>query len=182
MKGDDPDAVEAMLRHLYSLRFTPPTLSLKTDDKVRYYCNVVSVADKYDLPTLAAEAHQGLMTFVTSLEEATSLLEALIILTDEYSEHDSLEQCATMLAAPHMEELASLPAFPLWLTKRRLIVQELIDDAAKFRSNFKTMKSTSVWWCAFCKNLLVVKVQPKCWRNSCGSMGTAYVHDFVPDC
>jgi hypothetical protein len=119
-----------MLRHLYGIRFTPPVLSLEINDKVRYYCNVVVVADKYDLPSLACSARRSLETFVTSLEEAKLLFESLVILTDEYPDYDSLEQCATTLATPHLKKLSSVPDFPVWLAKRGRVVQDLRSQPA----------------------------------------------------
>lgn len=168
-----------MLRYLYSIRFTPPTMSLNTDDKVRYYCNVVVVADKYDLPSLAQEALKYLTTFATSLDEASLLLDALVILTNEYSDFESLEQCATRLARPRLKELTSLPTFPRWLAKRRSVVQDLVDDAAEFNSKFRYVKEMKAWQCAYCKNVILVAVQPKCCRNLRGSVGLGYVHQFV---
>jgi hypothetical protein len=168
-----------MLRHLYGFRFTPPTPSLQTKDKVRYYCNVVVVADKYNLPPLAEEALKSLTTFGTSLKDAALLLEFLVILTDEYPDYESLEQCATTLAKPHLFELARLPTFSTWLSKRRLIVQDLIDDVTVYRCRFKTMKEMNAWQCAFCKKIQLVEAQPQCCKNTCGSLGTAFVHHFV---
>jgi len=168
-----------MLRYLYSIRFTPPTRSLNAEDKARYYCNVVVVADKYDLPHLAQDALRGLTTFVTSLDEASLLLDALVILTDEYSDFESLEQCATRLARPRLKELTSLPTFSIWLAKRRLIVQDLVDDAAEFNSKYKYVKPMKAWQCTYCKNVILVTAQPKCCKNPCKSAGTAYVHQLV---
>jgi len=168
-----------MIRHLYGIRFTPPTLSLEAHDKVRYYCNVVVAADKYDLPALAQEAHLSLKTFVTSLEEATLLLEALVILTDEYPDCESLELCAIALARPRLKELASVPTFSVWLTKRHVIIQDLVHDATQFRTRFRHLKSMNAWQCAFCKNIMLVDAQPKCCRRSCGNVGTVYVRQSV---
>jgi hypothetical protein len=168
-----------MLRCLYSIRFTPPTRFLNADDKVRYYCNVVVVADKYDLPPLAQAALRGLTTFVTSLDEASLLLDALVVLTDEYSDFESLEQCATRLAKPRLKELTSLPTFPTWLAKRRLIVQDLVDDAAELNSKYKSVKPMKAWQCTSCKNVILVTAQPKYCKNPCRSAGTAYVNQHV---
>jgi hypothetical protein len=179
LQDDDADALEAMLRYLYGFRFTPPTPSLQTNDKVRYHCNVVVVADKYNLPSLAQEAVKSLTTFVTSLDEAAVLLESLVILTDEYFDYESLEQCATTLAKPHLNELARLPTFSIWLSKRRLVVQELIDDVTVFRCRFKPMKEMNAWQCAFCRKVQLVEAQPQCCKNTCGTLGTAYVHHVV---
>lgn len=179
LQDDDPDALEAMLRHLYGARFTPPALSLKPHDKVRYYCNVVVVADKYGLFTLAQQAHASLKTFVTSLEEPSLLLEALVILTDEYHGCESLEQSAMALARPRLKGLVSIPSFPAWLTKRTRIIQDLVDDATEFRTKFKFLKPMQAWQCAFCKNIMLVAVQPKCCRYSCGRVDPLYVRQSV---
>jgi hypothetical protein len=168
-----------MLRYLYGFRFTPPTPSLKTDDKVRYYCNVVVVADKYNLPSLAQEAFKSLTTFVTSVDEAAILLKSLVILTEEYPDYESLEQCATTLAKPRLKELASIPTFPGWLMKRHSAIKDLIDDASEFRSKFNTLKPMQAWQCALCKNIILVEAQPKCCRNQCGNVGTVYVRQYV---
>lgn len=168
-----------MLRHLYGVRFSPPTLSLQIHDKVRYYCNVAVVADKYVLPTLAHQAHTSLKTFVTSLEKPCILLGALVILTDEYPDCDSLEQSAMALARPRLKELASISSFPAWLTKRTRIIQDLVDDATEFRTKFRFLKLMDAWQCAFCKNILLVAEQPKCCRRPCGRVAPLYVRPSV---
>ena len=51
---DDPDAVEAVLRHLYNFALEPsPPMCAET---VKFYCNVVVAADKYDIHGLSEEA------------------------------------------------------------------------------------------------------------------------------
>lgn len=168
-----------MLRHLYGIRFTPPSPSLQADDKIRYYCNVVVVADKYGPYTLAQEARSSLTTFFTSIGDAVLMLEALVILTDEYPDCELLEQCARTLAKPRLKELASLPDFSVWLTKQHLVIQDLVNDATEFRSKFESLRPMEAWQCAFCNHIIVVRVQPKCCRNPCASVGTVYVNHVV---
>lgn len=137
----------------------PPTLSLEVLDKVRYYCNVVVASDKYGLPSLLEEAQRGLTTFVTSLEDPTLLLHSLRMLTDDYRDHGSLTDCATAVAKPRLQELTTVPGFSTWLAARTTLLQELVEDANKFR----TMKPRRMFSCPLCGNILLASlsnVQP----------------------
>ena len=58
LHDDDPDAIEAMLRHIYNFWLRPPFLFLSTSMKVQFYCNVVVVSDKCDPPALGDEARK----------------------------------------------------------------------------------------------------------------------------
>lgn len=171
---DDADAFDAMLRHLYNFRMKPPTPSLDTLDKVRYYCNVVVVSDKYGLPLLSEEARRGLATFVTSLEDPTSLLMSLTVLTNEYPAYVSLAESATTLARPRLPEPALVTGFPAWLTSQPVLLQELVGDATKFRN----MKVKRMYRCAFCQNTLLARagdMQPSCCRNLAGNAGHVFL-------
>ena len=77
LHDDDPDAIEAMLRHIYNFWLRPPFLFLSTSMKVQFYCNVVVVSDKYDPPALGDEARKSLNTFVVSLEDPQAVVTSL---------------------------------------------------------------------------------------------------------
>jgi hypothetical protein len=134
LHDDDPDAVWAMLRYLYHFWLRPPRLDIGIEDKVYFYCNVMVVSDKYNIPTLADEARKSLNTFVISLEKPQDLLTCLQIITDEYSEHSSLKTCGANIAGPRLSELAPLAGFPDWLIKQPQLHLAIVEDAAKFRS------------------------------------------------
>jgi hypothetical protein len=51
---DDPDAAEAVLRHIYNFTLEPP--ADEESDKVRFYANVVVAADKYGVLTQATSS------------------------------------------------------------------------------------------------------------------------------
>lgn len=137
---DDPDALVAMLRHLYNFWLMPPPHSLALYDKVRYYCHVVVVADKYALPALTQEALKSLTTFLTSIEDAKVLLASLKILTDEFSDHSSLDDCATTQAKPRLKDLVAVPGFPIWISLRSKLLHGLVDDAATLGGFKKTSR------------------------------------------
>jgi hypothetical protein len=63
---DDPDAVEAVLRHLYNFTLEPPTD--EEIDKLRYYCNVVVASDKYGVLGLVEEAALHLTSHLVNTE------------------------------------------------------------------------------------------------------------------
>jgi hypothetical protein len=123
-----------MLRHLYQFWLRPPRLDLDIEDKVEFYCNVIVVSDKYNIPALADEARKSLNTFLISLEKPQDLLTCLEIITEEYSDHSSLDQCAVNIANLRLSELAPLAEFPNWLVKQTQFHLAIVEDAAKFRS------------------------------------------------
>ena len=131
---DDPDALEAMLRHLYNFWLRPPSLSLSTPTNVRFYCNVVVVSDKYGLPALGDEARKSLNTFVVSLKDPEAVVTSLKIITEEYGDHKSLDNCAVNLANPRLKELAAISGFHGWLTSQPQFLQGIVEDAAEIRS------------------------------------------------
>ncbi|GAB7332583.1 hypothetical protein MBLNU13_g04358t3 [Cladosporium sp. NU13] len=131
---DDPDALEAMLRHIYNFWLRPPCLSLGTSAKVRFYCNVVVVSDKYALPALGDEARKSLNTFVVSLEDPEAVVNSLKIITEDYGDHNALDNCAVNLANPRLKDLAAVADFAGWLVFQPQFLQGIVEDAAKLRS------------------------------------------------
>jgi hypothetical protein len=123
-----------MLRHFYNFWLRPPRLDLGIEDKVYFYCNVVVVSDKYDIPALADESRKSLNTFVISLEDPNALLTCLAIITEEYSDYSSLDKCAVNLAGPRLSELAPLTGFHGWLATQSQFIQSIVEDAAKVRA------------------------------------------------
>ena len=123
-----------MLRHIYNFWLRPPSLSLGTSTKVQFYCNVVVVSDKYALPALGDEARKSLNTFVVSLEDPAAVVASLKIITEEYGDHKSLDNCAVNLANPRLKELAAISGFYGWLTSQPQFLQGIVEDAAKLRS------------------------------------------------
>jgi hypothetical protein len=63
---DDPNAVEAVFRHLYNFALDPPTD--EESDKLRYFCNVVVASDKYGVLGLAEEAALHLTSHLVNTE------------------------------------------------------------------------------------------------------------------
>lgn len=130
---DDPDALQAMLRHIYNFWLSPPSLFLGTSAKVQFYCNVVVVSDKYGFPALGDEARKSLNTFVVSLEDPEAVVTSLKIITEDYGDQKSLDNCAVNLANPRLTELAAVSDFPNWLASQPQFLQGIVEDAAKLR-------------------------------------------------
>jgi hypothetical protein len=76
---DDPDAVEALIRHLYKLRLELP----QSVDAVRFYCEVVVTADKYGVPMLSEEAARLLRAYMFSLDSPNDFLFSLETVSKE---------------------------------------------------------------------------------------------------
>lgn len=123
-----------MLRHIYNFWLRPPSLSLSTPTKVQFYCNVVVVSDKYGLPALGDEARKSLNTFVVSLENPEDVVALLKIITEDYGDQKSLDDCAVNLANPRLKELAAVADFAGWLALQSQFLQGIVEDAAKLRS------------------------------------------------
>lgn len=176
LHDDDADALEAMLLHLYNYYLKFPSSSLETLDKVRYYCQVVVVSDKYDVPSLAQEALERLRSFVLAEAPVASVLFAsLRVLTDEFSDYSSLEELAVSLAQPHLGKMADLPEFSSWIALRPTLLPSLVQDAMAFRN----LRGVNRYRCSLCGNMLVGVFRPRCCKNIPASVGSAYVNDQV---
>ena len=163
-----------MLRHMYNFWLKPPSplsLFLSASTKVHFYCNVVVVYDKYGLPALGNEARKGLNTFVVSLESPETVVTSLKIITEEYCDHKSLENCAVNLANPHLKELAAVADFPDWLASQPQFLQGIVEDAAKLRS-LQTPPSSNL------------KTMPKykCRKSFCSRLRLAWDDSTPPNC
>jgi hypothetical protein len=123
-----------MLRHLYNFLLKPPRLDLGVEDKLRFYCNVIAVSDKFGISALDDEASRSVNTFLISLDDPGLLLTCLRIITENYSDYSSLDQCAVSIARPRLSKLALLAEFPAWLATQPLVLQAIVEDAAKGRA------------------------------------------------
>ncbi|KAK3699715.1 hypothetical protein LTR37_016320 [Vermiconidia calcicola] len=56
LHDDDPDAVEAMLRYIYSFEYADTTGERASWTAVALHLNVYAVAKKYQMPTLSTKA------------------------------------------------------------------------------------------------------------------------------
>lgn len=101
---------------------------------MQFYCNVVVVSDKYALPALGDEARKSLNTFVVSLEDPEAVVPSLKIITEEYGDHKSLDNCAVNLANLRLKNLAAVADFAGWLASQSQFLQGIVEDAAKLRS------------------------------------------------
>lgn len=185
LHDDDPDALDAMFRHLYNFWLRPPSLSLSIPEKVHFYCNVVVVSDKYGLPTLADESRKSLNTFVVSIEDPETVLACLKIITDDYSDYKSLDDCAVNLAAPRLAELAAVTDFPRWLATQPQFLLGIVQDAAKLRTlttlpltRYKTIKKFKCTR-ASCGRFLLDRGEdvPRCHGSPASPDGVVYYDD-----
>jgi hypothetical protein len=168
---DDPDAVEAVLRHLYNFTLEPPTD--EEIDKLRYYCNVVVASDKYGVLGLVEEAALHLTSHLVNTEAPQDVVASLKIITEEYSDYESLQVCVSSQLKSRLKELASVPDFAVLVAAHPQLFATIVADAIKFAD----LQPSTGYRCHFCRNIILPTgaVQPMCCRNRAGSIGTAYV-------
>lgn len=168
---DDPDAVEAVLRHLYNFTLEPPTD--EDTDKLRYYCNVVVASDKYGVLRLVEEAALHLTSHLVNTEAPQDVVASLNIITKEYSDYESLQVCVSSQLKSRLKELASVPDLALLVAAQPQLFATIVADAVKFAD----LQPFTRYSCHFCRNIILRTgtVQPVCCKNRAGSIGTAYV-------
>jgi hypothetical protein len=175
LQDDDPDAAEAMLRHLYSFTLKSPTFKEKLD-QVRFYCNVVVASDKYGIPKLAEEAALHLQNHLVKVLVPEDVVASLKIVTEEYGGYKSLKSCVSSQVQGRMQQLASVPGFSVLLASEPRLLGELVADAMQFR----TLKSINRYGCHFCGANLLSDTgrSPRCCNNTMGSRTPAYIAKF----
>jgi hypothetical protein len=186
LHDDDPDALEAMLRHIYNFWLRLPSLSLSASSKMRFYCNVVVCSDKYGLPALGNEARKSLCTFLVSLKDPEAVLVSLKIITEDYGDHKLLDTCAVNLASFRLKTLATVADFPGWLASQPQFLRGIIEDAAKLRALPtlpKHLKKVQRFKCTSksCQKLLLGssdKSQPYCHGRQTVPDGAAYCEEI----
>lgn len=170
LRDDDPDAADAMLRHLYNFWLQPSPLLLDAGKSI-FFCDVVVVSEKYRLPGLAKEAVEGLSTLVAGLDPNFTV-QSLEMITDRYGSYSLLDECADNLAKKHLDKLTAVPEFMKWLTTRPNLLQSLLQDAAKFKGATMVRR----YRCALCTKQIITEAQsqPVCCKNMTKYLGLAY--------
>lgn len=79
-KGDDPDAIEAMLRYLYTLDYVPNASQDARGNQPTWndHLNVVIIADKYGFVELKYEALTHLKDCVAQMKNADDIHSLMI--------------------------------------------------------------------------------------------------------
>jgi len=172
LHDDDPDAAEAMIRHLYN--FTPKVPPFDRDGKVRFYCKVVVAADKYGIPGLAEEAENHLKDHLVNSGDPRDVVASLKIVSEEYGDYDMLESCVSWQLRGRMNELASTPGFLVLLASQPKLLGDVVADALRYQE-LKRMRKCR---CAFCHKIHLqteidyqISGNPFCCKNRCGFMG-----------
>jgi hypothetical protein len=165
---DDPDAAEAVLRHIYNFTLEPP--ADEESDKVRFCANVVVAADKYGVLTLAEEAALHLTSHLVNTKAPQDVVASLKIITEEYSDYESLQLCAASQLKCRLKELASVPGLAALVGSQPLLFTEIVGQAVK-------LADLQFHQCHFCRNVILRTggAQPVCCKNRAGSIATASV-------
>lgn len=171
LHDDDPDAFEAVIRHLYNFSLEPPS-SEGHYKEVRFYCSVVVAADKYGIPGLAEEAALHLTNHIINVEAPQDVVNSLKIITEVYSDHDVLMLCASGQLKSRLKELASVPDLAALVMSQPQLFENIVGDAVLFRD----LQSTIRYSCHFCRKVIVSDSgAPMCCKNRTGCIGRAYI-------
>lgn len=172
LHDDDPDAVEAIIRHLYNFKLEPPPCE-ESHKEVRFYCNVVVASDKYALPGLAEEAALHLTSKLVNVEAPADVIVLLRIIVEEYGDYESLQICALGQLKSRLKELASAPDLMILVTSQPQLFEQIVGDAVRFRD----LQRTNRYSCHFCHKVILDTgtANPMCCRNKTGLQGFAYL-------
>jgi hypothetical protein len=171
LHDDDPDAAEAVIRHLYNyaLEFEPS----EGKNKVRFYCDFVVASDKYDIPELAMEATLHLKNYLANSKDHEDVVASLKIVVEDFSDYDSLKDCVSWQIKDRIGELASVPGFSVLVASEPQLLKELVADALQFRG----LQSVNRYRCHFCSAIILSDSpsRPQCCKNTPGSMSQSYI-------
>ena len=118
LKEDDPDAVEAMLRHLYGFKYSEIESTLKKGCDINFHINVIVAAQKYLLPTLLFAAQEALVREISNVESlckdtgiGKEVLKAVQLLMDSQVFYTGFAAMAERLKTKHMAALFKIKDF-----------------------------------------------------------------------
>jgi hypothetical protein len=169
---DDPDAVEAVIRHLYKFRLEVP----QSVDAVRFCCEVVVASDKYAVLGLGYAAIVQLRAYVMSLDSPDDVLSSLETVSKEYSDYAVLKDVASWQLDSRLEDVASLPDLRALVVSQPYLFDAIVRDAVKYRS----LRVVVRYRCSKCLRFSLGKVPgnikvPKCCQMPAIEMGIGYL-------
>jgi len=110
------------------------------------------------------------------VEAPQDVIVSLKIITEEYSDYDSLMVCASGQLKSRLKELASVPDLASLVVSQPQLFENIISDAVLFRD----LQSTTRYSCHFCRKVVLcaagsVLGNPMCCKNRTGYLGRAYI-------
>lgn len=124
MKDDDPDALEAVLRYIYTTSYIP---SKKNAQEWLFHLKVSVTAEKYLLPELNKWAYKEFERLIWKLTDAEDVFTALQILSDYAEQSDAVKKLRLDLREKHILSLLKLPAFRQILNEDRTLMWKYLD-------------------------------------------------------
>jgi len=172
LHGDDPDALETVLRYLYGL----DAIELPTNDmgaKVIRSVQVIITADKYGIDRQLIENHTNMLTIsaVCKVKDPQTVLSILTMCTVDSDIHPLLVSTVDLILRTHMGKLAEVPEWFDWTHSMPEVNRKISREAAQMM-NLKCVRS--VWACGGCGDWVFSDPATDHDECSCGSDGSRW--------
>lgn len=155
LKDDNPDALWAMLRYIYTDDYVPTT---KIAPEWLFHLNVSSTAKKYLVSALDQKAFEEFKRLIGELTDVEDIFKALQILSDYGDHREDVEEVRLELREKHILSLLKLPAF-------RDILSEDKELMWKYLDHFSNIVQKHLLRCAYCGRIELRNVDlgsPRC--------------------
>jgi hypothetical protein len=117
LKEDSPDAVDAVINHLYDIDYTEAVGSSERS-KPQFHVGVYTTAQKYLLPELAEEALCQLSIVSEEIDNSCKIEDIFALLKlfgDHKLHHQFFEEQVVGLASKHLPALMKIEEFRAWM-------------------------------------------------------------------
>ncbi|KAK6439941.1 hypothetical protein LTR95_003837 [Oleoguttula sp. CCFEE 5521] len=132
LKDDDPDALEALLLHLYQQDFDPDV-----SKSWRFYLDLRAAADKYLLPRLGQTANSRFQRAATRIKDTSEIVIILRALDSELSRHEGLTHYRNTLRRANFEPLLQCAEYRAYVDENTALLWRDLDD---LRSDMAALK------------------------------------------
>lgn len=112
MIGDDPDAADAVLRHIYGQEYAVPEVA---QAPWRFHLNVKAAADKYLLPNLNTKAEWHFKSAASAEDDVDEIHNILQAISKDFDHDSVLMKLAENMRKEHLSRLIRHPPYRAYL-------------------------------------------------------------------
>ena len=126
LHDDEPDAVEALIRYLYTGKYM---FGQSLPDNIAiFHLNVSRTADKYGIQQLSDKASKAFHNVVVHTQDLQIIITTINALKRAFSHDEKLVTLADGLRKAHMQRLLNDPGYRAMLDGDKELMWEVIDD------------------------------------------------------
>jgi hypothetical protein len=127
LEDDDPNAMDAVLRHIYKAPIGPRH-SQSNEKHWQFWLKVYITADKYLVPALSEQAYTEFYTYAKTAWDLDTVVQIIETLTIETSHNHKLVALATELRQVHFRQLLRSQQYRETLEEDKALLWEHVDQ------------------------------------------------------